>query len=434
MRELLKPLAGLFMLACLPAAALADDSDHIVFGGDIYASGTTVTLKQDSPRSAFVSGFSANIDAPVERDAHIAGAHIDVSAPIGGNLYAAGFWLVIDDMIGGDVTAAGYSVSLDDGASVGGNARITARNITIDAPVSGSLLATAQTIDIDTEISGDVMLVAGKINFGANARIDGSLVYVSPTAIAIPESVIPADRVIHRQVVSDGFATLVRLGIAGAALHDMVENGDLGDTVRNAAISSAETAATKAVINGVTGSDKSGKSSFVAMAVSALVTIVILLAITAALVSLAPKRTEQVRTRLTERPWASLVYGLLALSLVIGTVPVAIMTLVGIVLVPFLLVAIVIIWVLAYLMAVYTLSWWAVTAIRPFSPTLVNRMLAMFIGLVIVAVAHLYLLLGWIVGLLLVLFGLGGMSATCARIWMDRKDTPKATTTEDTAE
>nr|WP_272210415.1 hypothetical protein [Marinicella sp. W31]MDC2876296.1 hypothetical protein [Marinicella sp. W31] len=202
------------VLALSPAAAFADD-DVMVFGDDTYVSGQTTNLDTDSPRSAFVSGFSASINGPVAKDAHIAGGHVSVDAPVAGDLYAAGFWVAIDGSIGGDLSASGYSVSLEKNASIGGNSRVSARSIEVDAPMSGSFLAVAQKIAINAPITGDVMIGITELTFGPDARIDGTLTYVGPKSIEIPENVISPDRVIHRQFAGTALSTLAQMSAAG---------------------------------------------------------------------------------------------------------------------------------------------------------------------------------------------------------------------------
>lgn len=389
----------------------------MVFGGDTYASGKTTTLDQPSPRSAFVSGLSATLDGPVKKDAHLAGGHVTVDAAIAGDLYTAGAWVIIDNTVGGDVSAAGYSVSLNSSAAVGGNARIAASEIDVNAPVSGSLLAAAGEIAINAEISGDVMLTAEDITFGPNARINGTLTYVSPSAIEIPSSVIAPDKVKHKRLTRAALATLARMTIAGEFLQDMDENGNFSDAAKSAAKTAAEKEALSVANNQLRDGDR---ESFGGLLAGFLVTLACLLLITALLLASMPERLEKTRKRLVSRPFSSLGYGFVALSALIGAVPVSAMTIIGLPLVPFFMLIVVIAWIMAYITATYALAWRVVLAIKPMSPTLINRLLATAAGFVLLSLTHYLWFFGWIINLLVVLAGLGAIATTCGKRMIER--------------
>ena len=432
MMHRIKPLAATLLIALLPATALADGT--MVFGGDTYASGKTTTLDQPSPRSAFVSGLSATLDGPVTKDAHLAGGHVTVDAAVAGDLYTAGAWVIIDNTVGGDVSAAGYSVSLNSSAAVGGNARIAASEIDVNAPVSGSLLAAASEITINAEISGDVMLTAEDITFGPDARINGTLNYVSPSAIEIPSNVIAPDKVQHKRLTRAALATLARMTIAGEFLQDMDENGNFSDAAKSAA-------------NNQLRDDDRG--NFGSLLVGFLVTLACLLLITALLLTSMPECLEKTRKRLVSRPFSSLGYGFVALSALIGAVPVSAMTIIGLPLVPFFILIVVIAWIMAYITATYALAWKAVLAIKPMSPTLINRLLATAAGFVLLSLTHYLWFFGWIINLLVVLVGLGAVATTCGKRMIERsvrgddasaesepsgQDTPETKTPDDATE
>ena len=406
-------LMAIAMLALLPGLANADD-DVMVFGQDTYATGQTTTLDVASPRSAFVSGFTASLDGPVTKDAHIAGGHVSVDAPVSGDLYAAGAWVSIDDAVGGDISASGYSVSLDKNAAVGGNTRIAARSIEIDAPLSGSFLAVAGTLTINTVITGDVMLTVNKLTFGPDAKIDGNLVYVGPQSIEIPESVIPADRVTHQKIAGAALSSLAQFTAAGQTLHDIRENGALKTA---AEVAGGKEAATLAV-DEMRGGHSQG---FWALLAGFLISLIAYLVIAAIFFAYVPGRTETVRARLVEKPFASLGYGFVSLSMLIGSIPVAAMTIIGIVFIPFLALFAFAACMLAYLVAAYALSWWALSSIKPLTPSLINKLLATAAGIVLLSLTHYLWFFGWIINIAVVLIGLGAMTALCGHTMLAKR-------------
>ena len=377
MNGLTRILATAFAVLTLgSAAAMADDDKIMVFGGDTYASGTTTVLNQDSPRNAFVAGATARLDGSVGRDALLAGARVRSNASVNGDLYAAGFSVKIDGTVAGDLSAAGADIEIGPRAAVSGNARLAAGSVEINAPIAGSLLVGSGDLTLNAAVSGDVRIMGDDIAFGPDATIGGTLTYYAPDEVAIPESVIAADKVTYRKLTPKP---------------------------------ASEEAPEPEVV-----SDTTVVASFISM-------LVFMLALATVFLLLAPQRTEAARARLITRPFASLGYGFVALSTLFGAVPLALMTLIAIPLIPFIILATVALWTLAYLLAVYALSWWLVTSIRPLKPSLVNRLLAIAGGLVLMSLLHYLPFFGWIANIIVVLLGFGAMAALCGQGMLARR-------------
>ncbi|WP_176083700.1 polymer-forming cytoskeletal protein [Martelella sp. HB161492] len=388
-------LNGLMLIGLLVVSpGLASATEPLVFGGDTYDSGQTPTLSEASPRSAFVAGATATITAPVARDAHLAAGQVSIDAPIGGDVYTAGFWVRIDDSVGGDVTASAYSVTLGSQASTGGNVRIAAREVTIDGPVHGSLFLTSQYATINAEVTGDVMILAEDIHFGPNAKIDGSLIYVSPKDVDIPASVISPDRVVHKQVLASALGALSRLKIGEKAIG--IESG----------VTVTKEVATH--VKWLRWFDWSDTGDY-------LFWLVVKLAVLAAILYRLPKRADAIRERLIARPLASFGLGYLGAATLIGTIPLAAMTLIGIPLIPIFALILIVGWNLAVIMAVYALSWSLARAIRPFEPTLFAKLIASAIGFVVLSLTGLFWIVGWLIYLVVVLLGMGAMMVICGQ-------------------
>jgi len=86
------------------------------------------------------------------------------------------------------------------------------------------------------------------------------------------------------------------------------------------------------------------------------------------------------------------------------------MTILGLPLVPFAVLAILVLWTLAYLLAAYVLSLRLLSALGgPAEPATRGRVGALVVGVVVVALLNFIPFLGWMINLTLVLWGLGGM-------------------------
>lgn len=361
----------LALIAVLALAAQARADDRLVLGNDVYATGTNTTLSEPSIRDALVAGFSVEIDGTVDKSAHAMGFDVDVDAPIGQNLYAGGFSVKVEKPVGEDLTAAGFNVRILRDASVGGNARLAAGTLLVDAPISGSLVAAAGTLTLNSTVAGDARLSAMRLKFGPDARIGGTLTYSAPEMIEIAPSVIAPEKVHFQRV---------EMHAPMSSLH-----------------------------NAMRRSMPHLWPSLATMFIGFAMTLAFLLLIAAVLLALLPEAVEKLRCRASARPFQSIGLGVLGLGALVGLVPVVAMTLIGIPLIPILVLAIVSLWTVGYLLGAYVLSWRVATALGQVEPSLAIRLTVIAAGLVVLALLNFTPVVGWLINLIVVFLGLGGM-------------------------
>ncbi|MEQ8399903.1 MAG: hypothetical protein RIB53_04705 [Roseitalea porphyridii] len=347
-------------------------AETVTVGGDVFAAGADAVVDEAAGRDAFASGFSAALNGDVTGDGHAAGFDVDVDGTIGADLYAVGGFVSVAAPVGEDVTASGFSVRLRPGADVGGNARLTAGRIEVDAPVAGSLMAAGGRIRLNAPVSGDVRLTGGDIGFGGSARIDGELVYAAPEEIDIPEGVIAAERVRFIQLASDEGLREMREALQ--------EPGQLF------------------------------WPSFFAMLWGFIVSLAFLTALGAILIAFAPRLVAEGYGKAHDRPGPSILLGFLALATLFGLVPVSAMTIIGIPLIPVVILFIVASWMLAYLLGTYSVALRLGSAFGFDAADNTRKLLALFVGLVVMAMLNFIPLLGWLINFVVVLLGLGAIA------------------------
>lgn len=367
-------LVGLLALA---GPAFAEDDGLFLFGGDAFASGSAVTIARPGLGDVFGAGERIEIAAPITGSAHLAGRRIAIDADIGGSLVAFGADVTVGAPVAGSVTAAGYDVGV--GAEIGGNLRAAGRSVGITAPVHGSALLSAGTLTLDAPVGGDAAIDAGAVVFGPQATVAGKLLLYGADAgtLAVPDRVAPADRIERHP--------------DERAPH----GGPLG---------------------GPLGPELAGRAGWIAFATAFAVGILIV-AVLAFLVALvAPRRAEGVATQLADAPVRTVWIGFLTLSVLLGACVVAVLTIVGVVAVPVILLATMIFCFLGYLFAVYVLGRAVWTRIDRLPPdTLGERAIAALIGAAVVSLVGLLPFVGWPLLLLLTLAGLGALAIATFR-------------------
>lgn len=369
-------LAGLLLVTVTAAAAQDPNLD---FGGDHYAAGQNIVVQAPVQRDAFMAGNDVTLNAPVSGDAHLAGFDVNVSAPVSGDVYAMGFSVDVTDEVGGDVTAAGNSVTLRATSTVGGNARLAAQNVTIATPIGGSVLISAQTLTLDAPIAGDLSFFGESISFAPGAKVGGQFTIQAPEAIAVPATVAAADRVAFTQFAPPDY------------------------------MSEAGKSAAESVV-----------SRFWPGVWLALSGWLVLVIIGAALIALMPKGLASMQAVSETRPFRKLGLGILALASLLGLVPVFVLTLVGIIALPVVLVVVGIGCLLGYLAGVYFVGLRILKAFTHVDTNL-RRVVVLAVALPAAGLVGLIPVVGWLLTLTLLVFGLGVMAAVLMVRW-SRKD------------
>jgi hypothetical protein len=152
-----------------------------------------------------------------------------------------------------------------------------------------------------------------------------------------------------------------------------------------------------------------------------LVTLGFLVLLGGAVLALAPRRCEALRRAGSQRPALMVLLGVLGLATLLGLLPVAAMTVIGLPLVPVLLLAILVVWTLGYVLGVYVI---ALRLYQAFGgredPALAGRVLLLGSAVLAFSLMNFVPVLGWMVNFLLVLFGVGTLSTGMLRALVAR--------------
>ncbi|MHB1109992.1 MAG: bactofilin family protein, partial [Devosia sp.] len=291
------------------------------------------------------------------------------------------FSVDITGAVGGDITTAANSITLRSAAPVAGNARLAGATVTIATPVAGSVLVSAQSLILEGAISGDVSFFGETITFAPGAKVDGTLSIQAPKEIAVPASVVSADRVKFTQLVAPDY---------------MSEAGKTAETV---------------------------VKRFWPQFWIAAFGLLLLFLIGAAMIALTPKAIARMQMVSETRPFRNLGLGVLAFASVLGLVPVVAMTLVGILLLPFVFLFIALACGLAYVAGTYLVGLRISRAFLSIDSNL-KRLGVLAVALIVAVLVGMMPFVGWFVTLALLIFGLGTFAVVAMVRW-SAKDAAK---------
>lgn len=385
MRHLTQILAFTAIIGASSAAANADESS-LTLGGDQFVAGQTINLAAPVERDAFAIGNDVKLSGPVTGDAHLAGFDVEVTAAVTGDVYAAGFSVNAAANIGGDFTAAGNTVRVQSGALLGGNARLAAATVTLDAPVAGAALVTAGSLTLNAPVSGDLHFYGENLTFGPNARVDGQLDISAPKEVAVPASVASADRV--------KFQLLEQPDYVG-------ETGKSATTVLG---------------------------RFWPVFWTVVGWWLLLVVVGAAFIALLPGTVSSMQAASQRHPFRRLGLGFLAFAAVLGLVPALAFTIVGLLLLPFVLVLAVIACSLAYLSGAFFIGLRIASAFVR-TDTNLRRLAVLAAALVAAALVGMIPVVGWLITLGILVFGFGTATTVSMKRWSRLEHEPSGAAT-----
>ncbi|MGV2130763.1 hypothetical protein ACQZ4Q_21625 [Agrobacterium vitis] len=222
-------------------------------------------------------------------------------------------------------------------------------------------------------------LVGRAITFAEGARIGGALFYSAPNPIDIPPSVVSAERV-HFEPLSIG---------APRASRNWMHFWPATSTIL----------------------------------FTAFIVISCLVLLAGLLFSLVPKTSESLQREVAERPFRTMGIGILGLAMLLGLLPLCIVTLIGLPFIPIVLLAVMALWVGGYLLGVMGLTMRIYGAFRPLPAGLAPKLLMIAVGLIIVALLSFVLIIGWLLNLAIMFLGLGGILSYAGRSMLSRQST-----------
>jgi len=362
----------LFALVCAVGGPALAQTEREVIGGDLFIAGSGSPGDVQATRDLFAAGGSLTVAGEVAQDAHFAGFDIDVETDVADDVYAAGASVTVRANVGEDLTAAGFSVRLADAGEVAGNARLTGASVVVDGPVRGALLASGGEVVLNSEIGGDVRIFAGDLRFGSGARIAGDLRYAAPEEVDIPASVIDPARV-------------------------RFERTERWEGVERAT-------------REWRGPEYPAFPGTSAILGALVVTIGFFVVLAAVALAIWPARIEALRQEALARPGRALLGGVLGLAVIFGLAPIAVMTILGIPLLPVILLALLAIWILGYALGVYILALRVWIGLGGSEPTMPGRLAVFAAGILIGALLNVIPFVGWVINFTLVLFGIGALA------------------------
>ncbi len=155
---------------------------------DVYAFGNNVHLLTDLPQDFVSAGGNVRVGANVGADLIAAGGTVHVLGNVGEVARIAGGRVNIDSEIANDLVVAGGQVNIKRDALIGADLVVNGGRVHIDGDIRGRIIANGGTIYINGPVGQDAIInQVGKLDIGPAAVLEGDLRYASNQQASIDQ-------------------------------------------------------------------------------------------------------------------------------------------------------------------------------------------------------------------------------------------------------
>ncbi|CUH78653.1 hypothetical protein [Tropicibacter naphthalenivorans] len=381
----MKGFYGALLALCVAGQVCADEAaQQLAVGQDIYMGGRSIVMDAEGRDDVFLAGERVDLRDPITGSAHLAGRWVEIEGAVAGDVYAMGQRVTVADPVAGDVSAAAQRLRVN--AEVGGDLRAMASEMSIAAPIGGNAMLTGEIVEIDAEIAGDVVFHASTVRFGPDARIGGAIRIYEEVAntVTIPDSVASPDQIERR-------------GLSGNPLAPDLFGQTAKDQRAAAGLPKPAPEPEPLPTGFLSG--------------------VLVVAILGALLAVIwPHGVAEMRRSVLGTPGRALATGFVTVSAVIGSTILLAMTLFGLFVAPVSILALIVLWVLGYIVGTYAAGVWVLGWFGGGEPmTNGERAMAAGIGALGVGLLSLIPVVGWLLLLVLSTMGAGAVALRILR-------------------
>lgn len=149
------------------------DGDVTVWAGDVQ-------FEAEVLGTLTITAGDINADGYVHGDADYRGGSISVMAPVDGDLTVASGSATVSAAIGGDARVSGADIEIERSGVVTGFAVLSGASLTMDGQLLGGADLRSRNIEIGGVINGPLEIRGGEVEFGSSAVISGPVTVYSP--------------------------------------------------------------------------------------------------------------------------------------------------------------------------------------------------------------------------------------------------------------
>jgi cytoskeletal protein CcmA (bactofilin family) len=177
------------MLVVVPAGAVID-RDYFAFGRQVEISGTV-------NGDVYAVGGQVLVDGKVNGDLLATGGAVTVSGSVTQDVRVGGGHVAISGEVGRNVTVAGGNIQFAPAAAIHGGVVAAGGNVHLAGLIGRDVKVGAGNLTISDRIGGNLKAAAGAIRLTSKARVTGNLTYWSRATASIDEHALVSGQIVR---------------------------------------------------------------------------------------------------------------------------------------------------------------------------------------------------------------------------------------------
>lgn len=173
------------------------ESDEVI-NEDLYLAGGNIIVEGTVNGDLWVAGKKVTIRGRVKNSVIAFANQVVVLGDVGHGVKACGKSIKIEGNVGGDLVLAGEEINIDSSATIQGDILFGARAVFIDGPIGRNILGGGSEITINSGVMGDVRLGVKNLILTNGAHIGGDLTYFSDNEASISSGAMIDGVTTHR--------------------------------------------------------------------------------------------------------------------------------------------------------------------------------------------------------------------------------------------
>lgn len=352
-------------------------------------------LTTNAQAAQFITNERITIDQTINDNLYLFGSTVDIDAPVHGDLVIFGNDININKNVSGDVFAAGNSINIT--SQIKGSLRLAGANIFLDSKVDEDVLAMSNIFRTSSNnfIKRDLILAAnsgvlsgvvkGKVNGSVNNLVLGTLV----------------DKDVKLQV--NKLLLTNTANIKGSLQYTSLSKAFFSKKAKVKGAIRHTTPARQILYGQISG----WLRSWVGMLLVAFLLVVFI-----------PDTFKRVRQTLETKPWASPALGFALLVLTPFFIVFLAVTVIGL---PLALILLTLYLGAIYFAQIYVAAVVGTALWQRLVPAKESLGTSLFVGITVLAIMRLLPLFGFLVTLLIVIFGFGALVLTALNWWQQQR-------------
>jgi cytoskeletal protein CcmA (bactofilin family) len=163
-----------------------------VIGTDYFAAGEIVEIYGTIKGDAYIAAGEILVDGTVEGDLLAAGGTVKLLGTVSQDARIAGGEVTVSGRIGRNTTLAGGDIDVTNTSTLDGGLVAAGGNVSLDGPVKGYVKVAAGNLTVSNRVGGKLDAAVGEMRLTSHAVISGDLTYWSDRKASIDERALVA--------------------------------------------------------------------------------------------------------------------------------------------------------------------------------------------------------------------------------------------------